>query len=189
MREQRSRSGPAAPARRPACRRPCRATPARPASRPTAAPRRRRRASPLDRPTTLATGTMPSASRRHRARQSTRPVCSRRARRARRSLARHRAAGHLAGDAALALARARGRSRPRRRRAISRASRPPAAIGWKPSGNSSAMKPVESLPARQRGCCISAERNGMLWRMPSMAKASSALGLRRRSRRRASARG
>ena len=36
------------------------------------------------------------------------------------------------------------------------------------------MKPVDSLPARQRGCAISADRNGMLWRMPSMTKASSA---------------
>ena len=45
---------------------------------------------------------------------------------------------------------------------------------WKPSLYSSAMKPVESLPARQRGCAISAVRNGMLWRMPSIAKASSA---------------
>ena len=44
----------------------------------------------------------------------------------------------------------------------------------KPSGNSSAMKPVERLPERQRGCAIRAARNGMLWRMPSMAKASSA---------------
>ena len=36
------------------------------------------------------------------------------------------------------------------------------------------MKPVESLPARQRGFAIKAARNGMLWRMPSIAKASSA---------------
>ena len=49
---------------------------------------------------------------------------------------------------------------------------------WKPSLYSSAMKPVESLPARQRGCAISAVRNGMLWRMPSIAKASSASRLR-----------
>ena len=37
-----------------------------------------------------------------------------------------------------------------------------------------AMKAVESRPSRQRGCAISAERNGMLWRMPSIEKASSA---------------
>src|SRR2546421_307936 len=36
------------------------------------------------------------------------------------------------------------------------------------------MKPVESFPARQRGCAISAARKGMLWRMPSIAKASRA---------------
>ena len=35
-------------------------------------------------------------------------------------------------------------------------------------GNSSAMNPVESRPSRQRGCCIRVDRNGMLWRMPSM---------------------
>jgi hypothetical protein len=33
---------------------------------------------------------------------------------------------------------------------------------------------VESLPACQRGCAISAARNGMLWRMPRIANASSA---------------
>ena len=36
------------------------------------------------------------------------------------------------------------------------------------------MKAVDSLPERQRGCAISADRNGMLWRMPSTTKASSA---------------
>ena len=46
---------------------------------------------------------------------------------------------------------------------------------WKPSGNSSAMKPVDSRPSRQRGCCISVDRNGMLCRMPSMTKESSAV--------------
>jgi hypothetical protein len=45
---------------------------------------------------------------------------------------------------------------------------------WKPCRYSSAMKPVESLAERQRGCAIRAVRNGMLWRMPSIAKASSA---------------
>ena len=36
------------------------------------------------------------------------------------------------------------------------------------------MKAVESRPSRQRGCAISAARKGMLWRMPSIVKASSA---------------
>jgi hypothetical protein len=33
------------------------------------------------------------------------------------------------------------------------------------------MKPVESRPSRQRGWAIRVARKGMLWRMPSMAKA------------------
>ena len=47
-------------------------------------------------------------------------------------------------------------------------------IGAKPSGYSSAMKPVESRPSRQRGWRISAARKGMLCWMPSMTKLSSA---------------
>ena len=37
--------------------------------------------------------------------------------------------------------------------AIARAIAPDGAMRSKPLGNSSAMKAVESLPARQRGCC------------------------------------
>ena len=47
-------------------------------------------------------------------------------------------------------------------------------IGAKPSGYSSAMKAVDIRPSRQRGCCISAARNGMLCSMPSTTKLSSA---------------
>ena len=59
----------------------------------------------------------------------------------------------------------------RRGRAISSSS---AGAPWKPSGYSSAMKPVVSSPARKRGCCISAERKSTLWPMPSITNASSA---------------
>ncbi len=76
-----------------------------------------------------------------------------------------------------------GRGRPSRgrhsaatmaRSAISSAS---AGAPVKPSGYSSAMKPVVSSPARKRGCCISAERKSTLWPMPSIWKASSAVDL------------
>ena len=50
--------------------------------------------------------------------------------------------------------------------------------GLKPPLNSSAMKPVDSLPSRQRGCCMRAARNGMLCSTPSMTKASSASACR-----------
>ena len=51
---------------------------------------------------------------------------------------------------------------------------PSATSGEKPSGYSSAMKPVESRASFQRSCCMSEERNGMLCRMPSMTNSSSA---------------
>ena len=61
--------------------------------------------------------------------------------------------------------------RPRSRSTASTAfSSPSGTIGAKPSGYSSAMKPVDSRPSRQRGCCISAARNGMLCSMPSTTK-------------------
>jgi 2-aminobenzoate-CoA ligase len=44
----------------------------------------------------------------------------------------------------------------------------------KPSGYSSAMKPVVSSPERKRGCCMIALRKSTLWPSPSMRKASSA---------------
>src|SRR5207237_367498 len=45
---------------------------------------------------------------------------------------------------------------------------------WKPSGYSSAMKPVVIAPSRKRGCCISAERKSTLWPIPSIRNPSSA---------------
>ena len=83
----------------------------------------------------------------------------------------------LPGDPPLALAEHvvdRGRDRGEHLRALAFGG---AADGSRP-GNSSAMKPVESLPARQRGCCISAARNGMLWRMPSIDEGVERVGLR-----------
>ena len=76
-------------------------------------------------------------------------------------------------DRAGARDRSRGRPAPRStaRSAISSSS---AGAPWKPSGYSSAMKPVVSSPARKRGCCISADRKSTLWPMPSIWKASSA---------------
>ena len=75
------------------------------------------------------------------------------------ALAGHRAI-ELSGNAALALAQ---HVVDRRRHAGNGARH---GAGWsvrsKPWGNSSAMKAVESLPARQRGCCMIAARNGML---------------------------
>ena len=56
---------------------------------------------------------------------------------------------------------------PRRRRDRRSARRRPGAPA-KPSGYSSAMKPVVSAPARKRGCCISAERKSTLWPIPSI---------------------
>ena len=38
----------------------------------------------------------------------------------------------------------------------------------KPRGNSSRMKPVDSVPERQRSFSMMLARNGTLWRMPSM---------------------
>ena len=58
--------------------------------------------------------------------------------------------------------------------AMRSAASPSGSGALKLSPNSSAMKPVDSLPERQRGWCINADRKGMLWRMPSIAKASSA---------------
>ena len=125
-------------------RRPCRATPARPAASPiahgerrAAGDRQRRRSlSPPPRPrpsarTRLAEPTTDAARARtrDRARRAAGPRC-----------ARLRSLEHVVDG-----------GRPRRR-AHAR-SRLPARRGWKPSGNSSAMKPVESWPARQRGCC------------------------------------
>ena len=114
---------------------------------------------------------------------------SRLARADRRGGARASRRGRPSGRRCGACAR-RARGRWRRRPPRSFAPRSPSGgIGWKPSGYSSAMKPVESLPARQRGCCISADRNGMLWRMPSMTKASSASACAVDRRRARSARG
>ena len=45
---------------------------------------------------------------------------------------------------------------------------------WKPSGYSSAMKPVVSRPSRKRGCCISADTKSMLCPGPSISNRSSA---------------
>jgi hypothetical protein len=45
---------------------------------------------------------------------------------------------------------------------------------WKPSGYSSAMKPVVSSPERKRGCCMIAETKSMLWPSPSISNRSSA---------------
>jgi hypothetical protein len=49
-----------------------------------------------------------------------------------------------------------------------RATSPSGVREANPRGNSSAMKPVESLPSRHRGWFISADRNGILCRMPSI---------------------
>jgi len=46
--------------------------------------------------------------------------------------------------------------------AMTSARSPSGAVGWKPSGYSSAMKLVDRRPSSQRGCCIRAERKGML---------------------------
>jgi hypothetical protein len=43
--------------------------------------------------------------------------------------------------------------------AIARSRSSSAGAPWKPSGYSSAMNPVVSSPARNRGCCISARGN------------------------------
>ena len=66
---------------------------------------------------------------------------------------------------ALVADRARPCRRSRRGRRSAAAS---AGAPSKPSGYSSAMKPVVRSPERKRGCCISAERKSTLWPMPSI---------------------
>ena len=89
------------------------------------------------------------------------------------ALARHRGVRPLAGDAALALAQHvvdGGRDRRQRLRRLALRRDGAEAVG-KFLGDEAGRELARPASA---GCCISAARNGMLWRMPSMAKASSA---------------
>ena len=97
---------------------------------------------------------------------------------------RRRAAGRRCGACAR---RAHGRWRRRRRRAFA-PPRPPARSDLKSLREFLGDEAGRQLArSRQRCCCISAARNGMLWRMPSITKASSAsacAAIARRARRR-----
>ena len=69
------------------------------------------------------------------------------------------------------------RWRRRRRRDRARTS-PSGATASKPTGNSSAMKPSKARRRASADAAISAARNGMLWRMPSMVERIERGGLR-----------